>query len=1241
MECLSDTMLAALVQRELDKPGRARLTEHIDRCVACRRLVAALVRDPSAAQESTRIGVPAIAAACHAEPIGTLDGYDVLGVLGTGGMGVVYEVYDQGRDEVVALKRLPRLSAGGWSRLKAEFRALADVHHPHLVRLYDLVQRVDDGFFTMELVRGVRLDEALAPLPSTDRARIHDLFGQLAAALASVHAEGLVHRDIKPANVLVTADDQVKVVDFGLAIAQDPLDASSDDSIAGTLAYMAPEQLRRRPPTPAADWYAFGGCLHRCLTGVTPYAGLGREGMIDAKLSGQVPRRFHHADSELVDLCRALLQHLPDKRPGQGPILQLFGRTPVAARRAGTFIGRRTERAAMHAALERGDSVLVRGAPGLGKTALVAQILIEARAHDSTTLSLHARCRRNEHVPFNAIDGLADGLAKHLQRTAQDRPQPHQVRALGELFPAIGAIVGLDPSATRGAAPTWVRQRAVDELASLLARIGSKRRLILFIDDAQWADVDSVALLSQLLALEARPWRLIATSRVTERGLASAWAAPRTKLFTVALGPLSDSEVEQMLGPGDRVDREALRAAGGHPLWIQRLLQSPDGPRTLDGLIRAEIDALDGDADRLLTLCSIAGTPLSIEALARAAGLETAEARRLAETLCARSLLRVEPPAEGMRLEPFHDRVQQVAAALPDHDARQRRLELARALAMGDLDRQALFACAGHANASLELAGLADAPLFAEVNLRAARDARSATAHRRALRHARAGLEWLARAARGDEVLEPMARELERIEIEALYFTGDVERARARSSHTIAQRPHHEQAALWAQRIRLELVVAGADAAQDASLMAMRQMGMAIEVPRIGRELARLAIETEWSARRHDGRVIGLETLCPPEPRAKMQVCAAALPVAVFRGDEQLTALLALRCLRLTQQHGLAPESLFGMAGHGGAAAMMRRYGRARRVHDQTLQHARTLEQVPPSAHTAVAGWLSPWAEPFRTTNLRLERLEQALESDNDVYSLVMMRTIRLTSALEGGMPLPYCAELPQSVVREVERAGLHFDELVGFSRLSLATLDRIRNGPQSPAAPAHHNPFATFITHLHEGLVRTHWGEVELAAEALMAAYRRRSAARGQALLSRLNSYLPLVACQVAERGGRPPRGMRRAAIEALVELGQMSRACPENHAYRHALAQAELARWCGAPGFVVRRSYDRAVMTASRVQNLEYEAVARHRRLDHQRRRGGGIDEAEIARVQRALTLWGSPTRALELANELRGMG
>jgi serine/threonine protein kinase len=155
--------------------------------------------------------------------------------LGAGGFGVVYQVHDRVRQAVVALKHLRQMDPAAIYRFKQEFRVLCDVTHPNLVTLYELLLDRGQWLLTMELVDGPNIRDYLRAAP----ARVRSAFTQLAQGICALHARRIVHRDLKPSNVLVSGDERVVILDFGLVAELSPTATSgSVHTLVGTPAYM-------------------------------------------------------------------------------------------------------------------------------------------------------------------------------------------------------------------------------------------------------------------------------------------------------------------------------------------------------------------------------------------------------------------------------------------------------------------------------------------------------------------------------------------------------------------------------------------------------------------------------------------------------------------------------------------------------------------------------------------------------------------------------------------------------------------------------------------------------------------------------------------------------------------------------------------------------------------------------------------------------------------------------------------
>jgi len=200
--------------------------------------------------------------------------YEVLGLLGAGGMGRVYRARDTQLDEVVALKILRKELAevpGMLERFRQEVKLARRVTHAHVVRTFDLGQHGEDHFLTMEYVDGRSLGQLLddGPLSTDEALRIGRA---VAGGLAAAHASTVMHRDLKPDNILVGKSGRIAITDFGIArLAESP--QATGEKFIGTPAYMAPEQVEGREVTPAADVYAFGAILFEMITGRRAWIG--------------------------------------------------------------------------------------------------------------------------------------------------------------------------------------------------------------------------------------------------------------------------------------------------------------------------------------------------------------------------------------------------------------------------------------------------------------------------------------------------------------------------------------------------------------------------------------------------------------------------------------------------------------------------------------------------------------------------------------------------------------------------------------------------------------------------------------------------------------------------------------------------------------------------------------------------------------------------------------------------------
>jgi len=304
MPCPTDDTLGALVHQSLDADEAARIASHLDACVACQQIAIAALRSEFAPPRAdhlvpeTQVGWPRLRPTAPHPAMGARFGrYELRALIGTGGMGAVYEALDTQLDRAVALKVLrPELSEdpGFADRLMHESRLMARVAHPAVITVYDVGRQNAAVFVAMELIRGATLHRWLAS-HALDWRQIVSLFELAGHGLAAAHAAGIVHRDFKPDNVLVGSDGRkVVVTDFGIArdiVQPRPAEhapaggiapaacpgravrMTTDGAVIGTPAYMAPEQFLGELVDLRADVFAFSVSLWEALFGTRPFPG--------------------------------------------------------------------------------------------------------------------------------------------------------------------------------------------------------------------------------------------------------------------------------------------------------------------------------------------------------------------------------------------------------------------------------------------------------------------------------------------------------------------------------------------------------------------------------------------------------------------------------------------------------------------------------------------------------------------------------------------------------------------------------------------------------------------------------------------------------------------------------------------------------------------------------------------------------------------------------------------------------
>ena len=545
--------------------------------------------------------------------------YEIVAPLGVGGMGEVYRARDSRLGRQVALKFLHRdvvPDKRALDRFAREARAASALNHPNIVTIYDIGETEAGRFIAMELVEG----QTLRSLPPEKRSvdALLDIGWQVAKALSTAHAAGIVHRDIKPENIMLRDDRYVKVLDFGLArLVTEPgdpalgitrTDQTGARELLGTIAYMSPEQVRGEVVTTPTDVFSLGTVLYELGTGEHPFSAVSRLGVASAiltqapvppsRLNPEVPAWFEElilgmlAKDPRLRPAAADVEARLSARTGRGPSEAVSVSGAGASRRA--LVGRdaaHTELAASleSASTERGLMHAVVAEPGFGKTTFTEHFLQTVAAGRRPCRIGRGRCSERlagaeAYLPvLEALDGLLHGESGDTVARAMRLLAPAW---FVQLQPALGS----DSSGQRAVSETRAgsSEQMKRQLAALLQELTRSTPLILFFDDVHWADASTVDLIAylcdrfdslrMLLLVTYRPADLLVANHpfmAVKLHLQSHNACRETKL-----GAFTRADVDRYLAgmypdhelPVEFVD-ELYERTEGAPLFVVDLLR--------------------------------------------------------------------------------------------------------------------------------------------------------------------------------------------------------------------------------------------------------------------------------------------------------------------------------------------------------------------------------------------------------------------------------------------------------------------------------------------------------------------------------------------------------------------------------------------------------------------------------------------------------------------------------------------
>lgn len=445
--------------------------------------------------------------------------YQLLNLLGAGGMGQVYRAIDRLTGETVALKRVNTqgLGAAGDPQLHLalahEFQALAGLRHPNIIGVRDYgfdlsataqqqagATAARSPYFTMELLYNSRSLVTAGQLLDP-KAKLRLLLPVL-HALAYIHRRGIIHRDLKPGNILVS-EQEVKVLDFGLATIGEQTKPSS-----GTQRYMAPEVLRGATATVASDLYALGVIGYELFAGWHPFAPTGQHASLEQLLTVEPDWSYIDLDARLIAVLQRLLAKDPAARYPDAPAViaalrsasgEVLPSETLATResflQAAPLIGRDRELDQLNGALERaltgaGSGWLIGGESGVGKSRLLNELRTKALVQGALVMRGQA----------NSSGGGAYQLWREPLRwlVLLAAPTPLEAAILKPLLPELANWIGQPVADAPALEAKTAKTRLLTTIATMVRRSAVVQPLLILLEDLHWADENSLELLAWL-----------------------------------------------------------------------------------------------------------------------------------------------------------------------------------------------------------------------------------------------------------------------------------------------------------------------------------------------------------------------------------------------------------------------------------------------------------------------------------------------------------------------------------------------------------------------------------------------------------------------------------------------------------------------------------------------------------------------------------------------------------------------
>jgi diguanylate cyclase (GGDEF)-like protein len=623
---------------------------------------------------------------------GFVNELEVVEELGRGVWTVVYRARRRGADYALKVLKAPLADdQQGLVAFRREAGLLTCLTHPGLARIFEVGCTHGRPYLVMELVEGQNLDSLLAA-GALDEARVVEIAVDVAGALAAAHRAGLVHRDVKPENIMILPDGRAKVIDFGLAIRTT---RGVEESVAGTLAYMAPEQtgMLKRLVDGRSDLYSLGVVLFRAATDRLPFAAADIGELmrlhtvappadvrslrpdLSAAFAAIVAKLLAKDPDDRYQTAEGLVADLERLQAGGGRQFPLGGEDSPVGEVDTALVGRVAELTDLLGRWDKarsghGGVALVCGAPGVGKSRLVRELVVAAG--DAGGLVLHGKAVPDDPMPFAPIRSAVE---QHLR--AVDRlPQPARTAALDRVRVAAGpvaalvrtlspALAGLLDAPSERPDEDRQEQYAAAVAAFLTGLARQAGGAILHLDDVQWLDAGTRRVLRHLAEELLDTPLLVAVTARDDGGSREVLAEFSADLdhvidFRLELPALDDAAVGQLLaahlGGAEVTPQLTARLAacsGGNPFTAEEYLWAAvdaglirpswgiwvleeggldvlELPADVLRLVLSRVDGLGGDSRRVLAAAAAMGMRFRPDRLAAVCGVDE---RRVLEVI--------------------------------------------------------------------------------------------------------------------------------------------------------------------------------------------------------------------------------------------------------------------------------------------------------------------------------------------------------------------------------------------------------------------------------------------------------------------------------------------------------------------------------------------------------------------------------------------------------------------------------